>query len=91
MGNPDFGCVVLLPYPLILPSFHSLLPHPSLLPLGSTFLHRVHIGSVISLIRNIPQTQATPTRDGLGGHLPDMSPLKRGRDLEATWLFPDPV
>jgi len=33
----------------------------------------------------------TPTRDGLGGRLLDMSPLKRGRDPEATWPFPDSV
>jgi len=44
MGNSKFGSMVPLPYPLVLHSFHSLLPHPSFLPPGSTFLHWVHIG-----------------------------------------------
>ena len=44
MGNPDFGCVVPLPYPLILSSFHPLLPHSLYFAPGSTSLHWVHIG-----------------------------------------------
>ena len=43
MGNLDFGCMVLLPYLLILPSFLSLLLLSSFLPPSSTFLHWVHI------------------------------------------------
>ena len=51
---------------------------------------RVNV-DVISRFWDISITRQTPTKDGLGGHLPDMPPLERGQNLEVTWPFPDSV
>lgn len=73
----------------------------SLLTYNKILAHETHEASltkihfiifvVISRFGDISKTRQTPTRDGLGGRLPDMTPLKRGRNLEATGPFSDSI